>query len=113
MYIYCEDKTCSNGTVTFTPVVNGVPLFSNVVFAAASAVANTGTIQNTVWCGINTTSAASVTFNCVTGTGILLGGSSVAAANNVTVRCMILGVENSSIVGSLVGKFDGVFYKVA
>jgi len=113
MYIYCEDKTCTNGTVTFTPVVGGIPLFSEVLFASASGEVNSSAMQHTVLCGVQNLSATSVVFNCVAGTGILLGGTSLVAANNIKIRCFIVGKENPSVLSNLTNKWDGVtFYKV-
>lgn len=114
MYIYTEEKAANNGSVTFTPLINGIPLFSSIAFASASGISNTLSAASSVLTGISSiaSDATSITFNCVGSTGILLGGVSLAAIDAKPIKCFILGKENPAALPLMQGKLDGVFYKV-
>lgn|SRR6478609_369982 len=115
MYTYSEVKTCSAGLVTFSPAFKGVPLFSSITFASASGVSNSTSVTSTIVCGISSISTdnTSISFNCVTNAGVLLGGNTFSAADNKQIRCFIFGKENPAVIGLLTqSDIDGVFHKV-
>ena len=114
MYIYTEEKTANSGTVTFTPLINGVPLFSSILFASASGVSNSLSALSSILCGISSIASdgTSVTFNCVGNASVLLGGNTLFPIDNKPIKCFIFGKENPNALPLLSNKYDGVFYKL-
>lgn len=96
--LWTGNGTTSGGTVTFYPTstssAGGIPIFTNILHADATAWVNTSAVTSVpLFSGkIIASNMSSVTFNGITGAGVLLGGNSVAfVSNGISVSALIIG----------------------
>jgi len=98
--IWCSSATTLNGAVTVYPTSDGTTagkaLFSTAIYHATAMVIRDVTLPLQVcWASVRSISVdrKSVTFNCVCGSAVVLGGNAVTSApNGVQVQCMIFGI---------------------
>jgi hypothetical protein len=97
--IWTGTAQTNGGRATFFPTIDGTnatsSVFSTVFMATAIATMNTTSASGVALTGLNSisTDRRTVVFNVVNGTGVILGGNTLAASpNGIVVNAMIIGI---------------------